>query len=98
MRDGSTAVGPSTRVEITFLRASPSGALAVGLDGKGIAIAGGRHDGKRLPAKLSGQSLNCPTAAIFLDEDTLVACNGSSTYSAPAWSRDLLVSAEAEAS
>ena len=62
----------------------------MGLDGKGIAIAGGRHDGKRLPANFSGQSLNCPTAALFLDEDTLVVCNGSDTYSALAWSRDLL--------
>ncbi|SIT58643.1 conserved hypothetical protein [Mesorhizobium prunaredense] len=88
--DGRTSVRNSYEAEITFLCTSPQAAIAVGLDGKGIAIAGGRHDGKRLPAKLSGQNLNCPTAAIFLDEDTLAVCNGSSTYLAPAWSRDLL--------
>ena len=88
--DGRTSVRTGYDAEITFLCGSPQGAIAVGLDGKGIVIAGGRHDGKRLSANLSAQSLNCPTAALFLDEDTLVVCNGSSTCSALAWSRDLL--------
>lgn len=88
--DGRTSVRNSYEAEITFLCTSPQGVIAVGLDGKGIAIAGGRHDGKRLPTNVSGQSLNCPTAALFLDEDMLVVCNGSETYSALAWSRDLL--------
>ncbi|AZO41636.1 strictosidine synthase [Mesorhizobium sp. M7D.F.Ca.US.005.01.1.1] len=88
--DGSTSVRSTCDAEITFLSASPQGALALGLDNLGIAIVGGRHDGKRLAANLSGQQLNCPTAAVFLDEDTLVVCNGSSAHSAHEWSRDLL--------
>ncbi|MET2828627.1 strictosidine synthase [Mesorhizobium shangrilense] len=88
--NASTSVRGTYDAEITFLSASPQGALALGLDKLGIAIVGGRHDGKRLAANLSGQQLNCPTAAVFLDEDTLVVCNGSSAHSAPEWSRDLL--------
>jgi hypothetical protein len=88
--NGSTSVRSAYDAEITFLSASPQGALAVGLDNLGIVIVGGRHDGKRLAANLSGQRLNCPTAAVFLDEDTLVVCNGSSAHSALEWSRDLL--------
>jgi len=88
--DASTSVRGTYDAEITFLSASPRGALALGLDRLGIAIVGGRHDGKRIAANLSGQQLNCPTAAAFLDEDTLVVCNGSSVHSALEWSRDLL--------
>jgi hypothetical protein len=88
--NGSTSIRSTYDTEITFLSASPQGVLAVGLDNLGIAIVGGRHDGKRLAANLSGQQLNCPTAAVFLDEDTLVVCNGSSAHSALEWSRDLL--------
>lgn len=88
--NASTSIRSTYDAEITFLSASAQGALALGLDKLGIAIVGGRHDGKRLVANLSGQQLNCPTAAIFLDEDTLVVCNGSSVHSALEWSRDLL--------
>ncbi|RUX25395.1 strictosidine synthase [Mesorhizobium sp. M7A.F.Ca.US.011.01.1.1] len=87
---GSTSIRSTFDAEITFLSASPQGALALGLDRLGIAIVGGRHHGKRLAANPSGQQLNCPTAAVFLDEDTLVVCNGSSAHSALEWSRDLL--------
>lgn len=88
--DGSPSIRGTYDAEITFLSASPQGALALGLDNLGIAIVGGRHDGKRFAANLSDQQLNCPTAAVFLNEDTLVVCNGSSAHSALEWSRDLL--------
>lgn len=71
--------------EITCLADSPGGALAVGLTGRGVAILGGRHDGRRF-----GESLSCPTAALFLDEDTLVVAQGSADCAAADWSRDLL--------
>jgi hypothetical protein len=74
---------------ISCLAVSASGAIAIGLDGIGLKIAGGNHDG-RLFDRLSGGPLNCPTAAMFLDEDTLIACNGSASFPAAQWSHDLL--------
>ncbi|BCM17432.1 hypothetical protein MJ8_11980 [Mesorhizobium sp. J8] len=88
--DGSVATRATYEADITFLAASAGGAIAVGLDGQGIAIAGGPHDGLRLPASLRNQRLNCPTAGVFADEDTLVVCNGSGANPVGEWARDLL--------
>ncbi|TIR27818.1 MAG: strictosidine synthase [Mesorhizobium sp.] len=88
--DGSVATRATYEADITFLAASAGGAIAVGLDGQGIAIAGGPHNGKRLPANIGNQRLNCPTAGVFVDEDMLVVCNGSGACPVGEWARDLL--------
>lgn len=74
---------------ISCLAVSASGVIAIGLDGIGLKIVGGKHDGK-LFGRLAGGLLNCPAAAIFLDEDTLIACNGSTSFPAAQWRHDLL--------
>lgn len=74
---------------ISCLAVSAGGAIAIGLDGLGVKIAGGRHDGK-LFSRLAGGPLNCPTAAMFLDEDTVIICNGSASFPASKWSHDLV--------
>lgn len=74
---------------ITFLALSPTGVLAIGLDGGGFRIMGGTQDGKSFAADGTGR-INAPTAAVFLDDDTLIVCNGSATNPASDWRRDLL--------
>ncbi|HWA45097.1 MAG TPA: hypothetical protein VHA10_17890 [Hypericibacter adhaerens] len=74
---------------ISCLAASEAGALAVGLDGTGVRIVGGRHDGLLLD-RLGSVVLRCPTAALFLGEDTLIVSNGSAPFTAAQWSHDLL--------
>jgi hypothetical protein len=74
---------------ITCLAADASGALAIGLDGQGIMIHGGRHDGLQIK-ELSGAALRSPSAALFLDPDTLVVANGSAEFMMADWKRDLM--------
>jgi len=74
---------------ITCLASDGGKGLAIGLDGRGLLIQGGRHDGRRIDA-LQDRPLNCPTAALFLDADTLVVANGSADNNAEAWKRDLM--------
>jgi len=88
--DGRTVIQTTCDADISFLCVSPEGAIAMGLDDNGLVIRSGRHHGKRISRNLSGQALNCPTAAVFLDEDTLIVCNGSASASAADWSHDLL--------
>ena len=64
-------------------------ALAVGVNGQGVAIRGGAHDGYRI-ATLGNQPLVCPTAALFADEHTLFIACGSSRFSAEEWKHDLM--------
>lgn len=87
--DGRLALFARETAPVGMLALSPSGALAVGLESGGVRIVGGRHDGRRFEG--SGETrLNCPTAAAFLDEDTLAVCNGSAVNPASEWRRDLL--------
>ncbi|MFM2277882.1 MAG: hypothetical protein RLZZ444_113 [Pseudomonadota bacterium] len=73
---------------ITALAAA-RGMTAIALDGEGIVIRGGAHDGVTI--KSSGlQTLNCVTALTFLDSETLLATNGSTTVGASGWRRDLM--------
>jgi hypothetical protein len=74
---------------VTCLAADSGGALAVGVDGKGIRIRGGRHDGAMLN-RVGSSALTCPTAAAFLDPDRLVVANGSARFTASQWRHDLL--------
>jgi hypothetical protein len=75
---------------VTSLAASPDGSMAIGLEGRGFRIAGGKHDGKTLPTLQEGVAFICPTAATFIDDDTLVVCSGSTEHSTLEWNRDLL--------
>lgn len=65
------------------------GALAVGLDGNGVTIVGGHHDGK-VVSEVAGTKLRCPTAVIFADPDTLIVANGSDDVQASGWKHDLM--------
>jgi hypothetical protein len=64
-------------------------ALAIGLDGEGITILGGKHDGRRI-SEAGGARLNCPTAAAFAGPDALIVANGSERVSAAEWKHDLM--------
>jgi hypothetical protein len=75
--------------EITCLAADTTGALAIGLDGQGITLQGGRHDGLQIKAA-GGAPLRSPSAALFLDPDTLVVANGSAEFMMSDWKRDLM--------
>jgi hypothetical protein len=85
---GSVAPTEIARLDttITAIAAADDGALALGLDAGGIVIRGGRHDGK----KIADGRLNCPTALLFLDADTLVVANGSAGLRPTEWKRDLM--------
>jgi hypothetical protein len=74
---------------VSFLAAGADGMLAVGQDGEGVLLVGGRHDGKII-AEVKGERLNCPTAGVFADPDTLILGNGSATLPAAEWKRDLM--------
>lgn len=74
---------------VTAIAASPTGALAVGLDGAGVRIVGGAHNGLAL-ASLGGRPANCPTALCFPDENTLFICIGSTQNGPLEWQRDLM--------
>lgn len=74
---------------VSCLAADGDGALAVGIDGKGIRIRGGRHDGVTLD-RAGSASLSCPTAAMFMGPDRLAVANGSARFPAAQWRHDLL--------
>jgi hypothetical protein len=75
---------------ITCLAADGQGTVAVGLDGKGIRIVGGRHDGAVIAEPGGGATLRSPTAAVFADPDTLLVANGAADSVAADWKRDLM--------
>ena len=83
---GEVARFPSV---ISCLAVDGSGAMAIGFEDGGIEIRGGAHDGRRFE-QTNGQKFNCPTAALFLDADTLVVTNGSAQHRASQWRRDLM--------
>jgi hypothetical protein len=82
----SIATFPAT---ITCLAGDGRDAIAVGLDGIGVSIRGGRHDG-RIIKTLGVRPLICATAALYLDPDTLLVACGSAFYAASQWKRDLM--------
>ena len=87
--DGSHEVIKRFEASISCLAVSPAGAIAVGLDNCGVRIVDGKH-GSALIERIGATALNCPTAALFLDEDTLIVANGSSEFPAGQWQHDLL--------
>jgi hypothetical protein len=75
--------------DITCLASDGAEALAIGLDGQGVTIHGGRHDGLLIDV-VKETELRAPTAAFFLDRDTLIVANGSAEHLAAEWKRDLM--------
>lgn len=75
---------------IVCLAADKRGNMAIGLDGDGIAIRGGSHDGAEVKVVGDDQRLICPTSALFLDKDTLIVASGSSLFNATQWKHDLM--------
>lgn len=69
--------------------AARDGTLAVGLEGGGVQIVGGRHGGKAL-SELDGRPLACPTALLLLDADTLLVALGSRQNPPSRWRHDLM--------
>lgn len=67
--------------------AAGKGMLAIGLDGEGITIRGGPHDGKIYGVQAG---LRHPTSLAFLDSETLLVTEGSSANRARDWRRDLM--------
>jgi hypothetical protein len=74
---------------VLALAASPDGALAVAVDGKGVTVIGGKYDGKSF-ALDSAPSLRCIVALAFHGDDALIVCNGSSINKPADWQRDCL--------
>ena len=93
--DRVVAIGSDGSVETRFTAGGPvsclatdgKGALAVGVDGRGVRIRGGRHDGVVLG---EAGPLSSPTAAVFLGPDRLAVANGSARFAAAEWRHDLL--------
>lgn len=69
--------------------AGAKGMLAVGLDGEGVVIRGGPHDGRVFPGDGAG-AFGSVTALAFFDANTLLMTSGSRQVGAGEWRRDLL--------
>ncbi|MGH6884178.1 MAG: hypothetical protein ACREFM_24870 [Hypericibacter sp.] len=74
---------------ITCLASDGADGLAIGLDGSGLVLRGGPHDGRAIE-RAGGTRLLSPTSALFLDPDTLIVSNGSSEGPVSDWKRDLM--------
>lgn len=74
---------------VSALASDGGESVAIGLDGCGIVIAGGRHDGTRIegPGENPFRSV---TAIAFAGPDALLVCNGSRQHRAAEWKRDLM--------
>jgi hypothetical protein len=91
--DGDALVSEQRQVfqaPIASLATDGQGAIAVGLDGVGIRIVGGRHDGATVAGLGGGAVLRSPTAAVFVDPETLLIANGAADAPAAEWKRDLM--------
>jgi len=74
---------------ITCIAGDSDSAFAVGLDGRGVVIVGGRHGGREI-ATVGAAAFICPTAALFTDENTLIVASGSASLPCAQWKRDLM--------
>lgn len=75
--------------DITCLASSDDHALAIGVEGQGLLLRGGAHDGKAIE-RLGNAPLRCATAALFEDENTLVVTIGAKQRVHADWKRDLM--------
>ncbi|MFO0992860.1 MAG: hypothetical protein U1E67_13130 [Hyphomicrobiales bacterium] len=74
---------------ISALASDRAGALAIGLDGSGVMIQGGHHDGRVVEGPADDRFFSV-TALCFVSPDTLLIANGSRQYRAADWKRDLM--------
>jgi hypothetical protein len=86
---GELSVHSEHEAVVTCLAVSPTGDLAVGLDGVGVKISGS-HRGGTLIQATDSSNIHCPTSAVFLDADTLVVSNGSARFTAAQWRHDFI--------
>jgi hypothetical protein len=68
--------------------ASSGEALAIGLEGQGIAVRGGALDRRSIGG--GDGNLRCVTAAAWLNEHELLLCDGSATLRPSEWRRSLM--------
>lgn len=87
--DGPVGTAFEAEGMISCLATDGQGALAVGLEARGVRLIGGRHDGALID-RAGTIALFCPTAAMFLDPDRLVVANGSARFVPSLWRHDLL--------
>ena len=73
---------------VTMIAASPTGRIAVCIEGRGIET--GSLDGDWRSADLPPDCRSCVTAGVFRDEDTLVLTVGSRKHPWSEWKRDLM--------
>ena len=69
--------------------AGGKGMLAIGIEGQGVVIKGGPHDGRSFDGT-GGKGPVHPTSLAFLDGNTLLVTEGSDQNSATNWRRDLM--------
>lgn len=74
---------------VSALASNSAGALAIGLDSRGILIQGGRHDGIVVESHADDR-FGCVTALCFVSPDILLVANGSRQFGATDWKRDLM--------
>lgn len=72
--------------EVTFIAPLPGGGAVVGCAGGALFRFGGTHGGS--PEQVA--QMTCPTAAVALDDMSLVVTCGSSIHGPGDWRRDLL--------
>ncbi|BCG71765.1 NHL repeat containing protein [Mesorhizobium sp. 113-1-2] len=86
--DGHAEILQEFSGEITAL-AHARGMTALAIDGKGVVIRGGLHDGREATGD-EVLRLSCITALTFLDSNSLLIANGSASLPASGWRRDLM--------
>lgn len=69
--------------------AGGKGMLAIGVEGRGVVIKGGPHDGRTFGGD-GEKGPDNPTSLAFLDGNTLLVTEGSDRNSAANWRRDLM--------
>ncbi|MGH1331137.1 MAG: hypothetical protein ACRBBK_09660 [Paracoccaceae bacterium] len=73
--------------DVAFIADMPSGAALVGLEDRSLHLLQGS---KATQPMVLPTTISCPTAALALDDDTLIIANGSAHNTNADWQRDLL--------
>ncbi|HXT06090.1 MAG TPA: hypothetical protein VN715_04030 [Roseiarcus sp.] len=81
------APAASFDAEIGAVAGLPDGGAAVGLVDGRIVFLGGQHDGRTIAAHAE---IRCITALAPAADGALIVANGSATYAAADWQRDLM--------
>jgi len=83
-------VQPVRRFEgaLTMVAAAPGGRIAVGIEGRGVAL--GTHDGDWHPLDIPAEDRGAVAAGAFRGADELVLAIGSTAHPRSEWKRDLM--------